>query len=236
MENLAETLAGLADALAADFDIDVLAQVVSGGCADLLGVDAAGLVLTDRRSRPFVAGASNGRVRSLLSFEIRHAAGPCLESYRIGAPVGLSDLVRPGQRWPLLSAAVRSMGFESVHAVPLKLRETTIGVLGLFDDRPGGLTTAAARVAVATADIVTIGLLQRRAVKDRDALAKQLQSALDSRVVIEQAKGILAERLGTDMDTAFMSLRGYARNHNTRLADVAHALVQGQITDIRAVG
>src|SRR4029453_3421720 len=136
------------------------------------------------------------------------------------------DLATAG-RWPRFAAAAAEVGFASVHAVPMRLRAEVIGALNLFDTEPGALDEGKLRIGQALADVATIGLLQQRAIHRRDTLTEQLQTALNSRVLIEQAKGVLAERLHLDMAEAFTLLPSGARSHNRRLSDLAQAIVDG---------
>jgi len=195
---------------------------------DLLGVDAAGVMLADWAGRLRLAAASSERARLLELFEIQHEEGPCLDSFRTGRQVSYVDVRAGSAPWPVFAPKAKSEGFSSVHAVPMRLRHETIGALNLFGQNPVQLPTEDVRVAQAFADIATIAILQERMVKEREVLATQLQTALDSRIVIEQAKGILAERLGFDMDTAFSTLRDAARRNNRRLSEVARDVIDSR--------
>jgi hypothetical protein len=113
----------------------------------------------------------------------------------------------------------------------MRLRDDVIGALNLFRAQPGALDPADLRIGQALADVATIGLLQERSVRRGEIAAEQLQGALNSRIIIEQAKGKLAERLSTDMDHAFALLRDYARNSNQRLTEVARAFVNSATAD-----
>ncbi|PWU59160.1 transcriptional regulator, partial [Micromonospora globispora] len=130
-------------------------------------------------------------------------------------------------RWPRFSAAAAEVGFAAVHALPMRLRSEVIGALNLFDTQPGALDQGKLRIGQALADVATIGLLQHRAIHRRDILTEQLQTALNSRVLIEQAKGVLAERLQVEVGEAFVLLRNGARSHNRRLSDLAQAIIDG---------
>ncbi|HZN76188.1 MAG TPA: GAF and ANTAR domain-containing protein, partial [Micromonosporaceae bacterium] len=143
-----------------------------------------------------------------------------------GQPVSVTDLPSAG-RWPRFTAAAAEVGFAAVHALPMRLRKEVIGALNLFDTNPGALDADKIRIGQAVADVATIGLLQQRAIHRRDLVTEQLQTALNSRVLIEQAKGVLAERLHVDVAEAFTILRGGARSHNRRLSDLAQAIVDG---------
>jgi GAF domain-containing protein len=158
-------------------------------------------------------------------FQLQNDQCPCLECFRTGRPVTAADLTGAAQRWPRFAQAAVQAGFRTVEALPMRLRDQVIGALNLFRAEPGSFDLADLRIAQALADVATIGLLHERNVRRRETVAEQLQAALNSRVVIEQAKGKLAERRGVDMDRAFTMLRDYARSTNQHLTDVAHDFV-----------
>lgn len=157
--------------------------------------------------------------------------GPCLDCVRTGQPVYSTDLVTDARRWPRFAPAAR---FVATHAVPMRLRGTVIGALSLFKAEPNGVDRLSVQLGQALADVATIGMLQQRAIDDNTVLVEQLQTALNSRVVIEQAKGVLSAHSGVDMDHAFAALRGYARSHNLRLSELAFAVANGA-ADLQAI-
>ena len=217
---LAEAFVTLADTLVADYDvIDVLHQLTIE-CVELLRVDAAGLLLSDQRGNLQMAAASTEQARVVELFQLQSDEGPCLDCYRTSRPISAPDL-RDMTDWPRFIAHTLETGYRSVHAVPLRLRNETIGALNLFRTQPGALRPDELRIAQALADVATIGILQERAISRREILAEQLQVALNSRVIIEQAKGVLAERGQLEMERAFQLLRGHARSTQQRLSDVA---------------
>jgi GAF domain-containing protein len=226
---LSETFVELTDTLVADFDVIDFLHVLTGRSATLLDVSAVGLLLADQRGELRVVAASSEAARLLELFQLQNDQGPCLDCFRSGQPVSATDL-GTDQRWPRFAAAAAQAGFAAVQALPMRLREQVIGALNLFRAAPGVFDLADVRVGQALADVATIGLLHERNMRRGDTLNEQLQTALNSRVVIEQAKGKLAERLGLDMDQAFSVLRGYARSRNRRLSDLARALVDGTET------
>jgi transcriptional regulator with GAF, ATPase, and Fis domain len=230
-ELLSDTFVDLADTLVADFDVVDFLHLLADRSVALLAASAAGVVLADPRGELRVAAASSEEAGVIELFQIQNDQGPCLDCFRTGRPVTAADLAGPGQPWPRFAAAATAAGFRSVEALPMRLRDEVIGALNLFRAAPGPLDPADLRIGQALADIATIGLLQERNVRRSETLAEQLQGALNSRVVIEQAKGKLAERLGTDMDHAFAMLRDYARNSNQRLTDVARSFVDSATAD-----
>jgi GAF domain-containing protein len=227
---LAETFVALTDTLVTDFDVADLFHDLAGACVELLEVSAAGLMLVDVSGRLRVMSSSSERSRLLELMEIQNDEGPCLDCHREGAPVLVADLAAQRARWPSFADEAIRVGFRAVYALPMRLRSDTIGALNLFHREPGSITEATLRIGQALADVATIAILQQRAVDAREELSQQLQSALNSRVIIEQAKGVLAERQQTDMSTAFQLLRGHARSTNQRLSEVARAVVVGELS------
>jgi len=231
---LANTFVALADTLVDEYDVVDLMHRLSDECVSLLGAEAAGLLLADQRGSLQVIGASAERSRVLELLQLEADAGPCLDCYRTGRTVIVPDLQDEAHRWPVFSAAASDVGFGSVYALPLRLRAEIIGTLNLFGARNQILDQDALSLAQGMADVATIGILQERAIRHSELVAEQLQSALTSRVVIEQAKGVLAEYSRLDMNVAFERLRVYARNHNRRLSDVASDIVERRL-DIDAL-
>jgi GAF domain-containing protein len=223
---LADVFVEMADTLVDDFDVIDFLHVLTERCVQLLGVSAAGLLLTDQRDTLQVVAASSERTRLLELFQLQTDQGPCVDCFRTGQPVSVADLPSAG-RWPAFTTAAAEVGFAAVHAVPMRLRTEVIGALNLFDTAPGPMDAGKLRIGQALADAATIGLLQQRAIHRRDILTEQLETALHSRVLIEQAKGVLAERLHLDVAEAFILLRGNARSRNRRLSDLAQAVVDG---------
>jgi len=223
---LADVFVEMADTLVDDFDVIDFLHVLTERCVQLLGVSAAGLLLTDQQDRLQVVAASSERTRLLELFQLQTDQGPCVDCFRTGQPVSVTDLPSAG-RWPRFTAAAAEVGFAAVHALPMRLRAEVIGALNLFDTNPGAMDRDKLRIGQALADVATIGLLQQRAIHRRDVLTEQLQTALNSRILIEQAKGVLAERLHVDLADAFTLLRSGARSHNRRLSDLAQAIVDG---------
>jgi transcriptional regulator with GAF, ATPase, and Fis domain len=233
-ERLSRTFVELADTLVAGYDLMEFLQTLTERCVELLEVNAAGLLLADAGSGLQVVAASAEQARLIELFQIQLNEGPCLDSYRAGQAVIVSDIrTEPdAARWPRFAAAAHAAGFAAVHAIPMRLRDEVIGTMNLFSTAPGGLAPAVARAARTLVDVATIGILQERAIHQQELVASQLQVALNSRVVIEQAKGILAERLQTTPDEAFLLLRRYARNHNHPLTQLATDVIHGTAPNV----
>ncbi len=228
-ERLTDVFVELADTLVADFDVIDFLGVLTHRCVDLLGAAAAGILLADRSGQLRVSAASSEPARLVGLFELQNNEGPSLECFATATEVGEADLETALARWPGFAPQALAAGFRSVHAVPLRLRDEVIGALSLFGAAADSVSPEARRLGQAMADVASIGILQERAIRRAEVLAEQLQSALNSRVIIEQAKGVLAERAAIDMDRAFLVLRGYARSNRIRLADLARQVVDGTI-------
>jgi len=224
---VAEAFVELADTLVDDFDVVDFLHQVTVRCAEVLDVSAAGVLLTDQRGALRVVAASTEQTRLLELLQLQDGEGPCPECFHTGRRIAVADLSAATSRWPRFAAEARQIGFVSVYALPMRLRTDVIGALNLFGTEPGALDEDTIRLGQALADVATVGLLQARAIRNRDALAEQLQAALNSRVVIEQAKGVIAERRHLDMDQSFTLLRGTARPSNRRLSDLARAVIDG---------
>lgn len=232
-KHVADVFVEMADTLVDDFDVLDFLNTLAERAVQLLGVSAAGLMVTDERDALQVIAASSERTRLLELFQLQTDEGPCVDCFRTGRPISEPDLPST-DRWPgfaAAAAAAAEVGFGAVHAVPMRLRSEVIGALNLFDVTPGALDEDKIRVGQALADVATIGLLQQRAIRHRDNLSEQLQGALNSRVMIEQAKGVLAERLNVDVEEAFTRMRNEARSGNRRLSDLARAVVDGSMAD-----
>ena len=223
---LSATFVELTDTMVADFDIIDFLHVLTQRSVELLDVSAAGLLLADPRGELRVVAASSEAARGLELFQLQSDQGPCLDCFRSGQPVECTDL-SADPRWPQFAEQAGQAGIAAVQALPMRLRDQVIGALNLFRGTVGAFDPEVVHVGQALADVATISLLHDRSMRRTDTLNEQLQTALNSRVVIEQAKGKLAERLGIDVNQAFTLLRDQARNRNQRLSDLARAFVDG---------
>ena len=228
-EWLAETLVELADTLVEEFDMVDFLSLLARRCVELFGAVEAGLMLADPGGNLRYMASSTERSKILELFELQNEEGPCLDCFRTGEQVVNQRLGEPAERWPRFSAEAEAAGFVSAHALPLRVRGKVIGAINLFHAEDRQLDATDVRLGQAMADIATIGILQERTISQATVLADQLQRALSSRIVLEQAKGKLGERAGIALDEAFSLLRGYSRRHNRRLTDVAAAFVSGEL-------
>ena len=226
---LTRTLVELADTLVDDFDVVDLLTLLADRCVAVLDVSAAGLMLVAPEGDLRVVASSSEEMRLVELFEIQSQEGPCPDCYRTGEPILARDLTEDETRWPKFGPVALKAGFRSVHAVPMRLRRLTIGALNLFRGEAGVLDNADLFAARALADVATIAILQHRASLQAHIVIDQLNHALNSRIVIEQAKGVIAERSQLDMDEAFTWLRHHARDHNLLLVDVARAVIDGTV-------
>jgi GAF domain-containing protein len=223
-EVLAATFLQLADTLVDDFDVVEILTMLSDRCVELLDAAATGIMIADGRGDLKVMAASSEDAKLLELFQTQNQEGPCLDAFRWGVPVVHADLAA-GSPWPRFAALAMGAALPSVHAFPMRVRDYVLGTLNLFMGTPGPLSDADIAVAQALADAATLALLQNAAAQDGQRLIAQLQGALNSRIAIEQAKGAIAERANISTDKAFSRLRGYARDHNIKLTDVATAVV-----------
>ena len=216
----------LADNLVNDFDVLDLLHTLARHCVALLDTAAAGLLLVDEMGHLRLLASSDEQAHLVELFQVEtDEPSPCLDCFHTGRPVTAVDLAEHAGTWPGFVAEAQRRGFHTVHALPMRLRSDTIGALNLFRTEPTPLDDDDLVLAQALADVATIAVLQHRALARRDVLIEQLQGALNSRVVIEQAKGVLADRGRLDVDTAFHLLRRYARTHHQRLSAVAWQVV-----------
>jgi GAF domain-containing protein len=220
----------LADTMVDDYDMVELLDTLVEECKLVLDVAEAGLVLADSDAGLQVMASTSERSSLIESLQLREHEGPCMQCYATGEVVTIHDIRDLGDRWQSFSELALEQGFRSVHAVPLRLRGRTIGALNLFRESVGALNEDDAAIAQALADVATIGIMQERLIREQTVISDQLQRALDARVVIEQAKGVVAQSHRIPVDAAFLRLRNYARSNDVRLVDAASKVVRRQIS------
>ena len=219
-----------ADTIVDEYDVVEFLHRLAARCIDLLDASEAGIMLADRDGTLHYVASSSERMRLIELFELQHDQGPCLDAFRDGVAVSCPLTDAAVERWPHFAPHAREVGFLSVSALPMRLRTEVIGALNLFSTTTTALAEDDQRVAQALADVATIGILQERALNDARVVTSQLEAALESRIVIEQAKGIVAERNHVSIDVAFTALRSYARSHNLLLSQTAHNIINGNLT------
>ncbi|WP_410787206.1 ANTAR domain-containing protein [Kribbella sp. C-35] len=227
---LREVFIELSDTLVDDFDVIEFLDRLAARCSELLGVSACGILLADHHGALNLVAASTEQARLIELIQLQNLEGPCFDAYSTGRPVQHPDLRTARDRWPRFTAAAVSTGYLSVQALPMRLRDTVLGAVALFSPATGELDADTITLGQALADAATIGIVHQRAMARQEIVTEQLQTALDSRIVIEQAKGFLSHSLDIDVDEAFALMRSYARANNRRLTDVAKDVVQARLT------
>ncbi|MHB8439644.1 MAG: GAF and ANTAR domain-containing protein [Acidimicrobiales bacterium] len=230
-QELMHSFVELADTLVDEFDVVDLLTRLSERCVALLGVSAAGVMLASPGRDLRLVASSSEAMRVVETFELQAQEGPCLDAFRTGQEVEHENLVTGAGRWPRLATVAVQAGFQSASALPMRVRDHVIGALNLFSTKVVRMSEEERLIARAFADLASISVVQHRASAEARLLNEQLTYALRSRVLIEQAKGVIFERLGIDMEEAFSRMRAYARNHNLLLTDVARAAIDGSLDD-----
>jgi GAF domain-containing protein len=225
IERLSDILVVVADTLVADFDLIDFLHLVAVHAGEVSEGAVVGLVLADEHGRLHYVGASHESARALELIQIQELEGPCLDCFTTGEAVVNLDLAEAGERWPTFAPAAAQHGIRSVHAFPMRLRERVLGALNVFGTESASLAPAEARVIQALADVASIGLVQEQAIARAELVNEQLQAALNSRIVIEQAKGAVARSMGVSIDEAFDLIRERARHDRAPLTAFAHELV-----------
>ncbi|MER7247793.1 GAF and ANTAR domain-containing protein [Kribbella sp. NPDC000426] len=220
----------LSDTLVADFDIIDFLDRLAANCTELLDVSACGILLVDHQGALNLVAASTEQARLIELVQLQNLEGPCLDAFNTGRAVEYADLHDGDSPWPSFTAAAVASGYRSVQALPMRLRDTTLGAVNLLNRNTGPLSEDTIVLGQALADAATIGIVHQRAMARQEVVTEQLQSALNSRILIEQAKGYLSHSLSLGVDEAFGVLRSYARSTNRRLTDVATDVVEGRIT------
>jgi GAF domain-containing protein len=225
-QRVAEVFVEVSDTLVDDFDLVDFLHMLTVRTAELAGASVVGVVLADPHGHLHFMAASQEDAKLLELFQLQNDEGPCLDAFHTAAPVVNTDLRDASARWPRFAPHATTAGFRSVHAFPLRLRSQAIGALNVFGADDGShIRDADIPIVQALADVATIALIQERAVSRGGVLTEQLEAALNSRVVIEQAKGAIAQAHGVTVDAAFTIIREYARANNRRLGDIAHLIV-----------
>ncbi|MBF4616319.1 ANTAR domain-containing protein [Curtobacterium sp. VKM Ac-1376] len=228
-QQLVETFVTLTDTLVTDYDLVDLLQSLVDNATDLFHASAAGILLTNQWQELEVIASTSERSSFIGLMQLETGEGPCVEAFTTGQTVSVENPAEMRHRWPRFADASEQLGYASVHSVPLRLRDTTLGSMNLFRETAGTLNTEDAIAVRALTDVATISTLQHRTDEHADLVQNQLEHALESRIVIEQAKGFLSHTHQIDLDTAFTLLRSYARSHQTRIADAARDVVDRRV-------
>ncbi|MEV6268817.1 GAF and ANTAR domain-containing protein [Kribbella sp. NPDC051936] len=225
-----EVFIELSDTLVADFDIIEFLDRLADRCSELLDLSACGILLVDHLGVLNLVAASSEEARLIELGQLQNLEGPGLDAFKTGQPAQYADLHDGSSPWPEFTTAAVDAGYSSVQALPMRLRDTTLGAVSLFREHAGRLTADTIVLGQALADAATIGIVHQRALARQEIITEQLQTALTSRILIEQAKGFLSHRLSVGVDEAFDVLRTYARSTNRRLTEVAADVVEGRIS------
>ncbi len=229
-QRLTQVFVELADTLVDEFDALDFLSTLTERSVELLGADAAGVMLVDLRGGTQVVASTSDTVKLLELFELQNDEGPCLDCLQSGRPVVNVGSAEAAARWPRFTHAAADVGFQAAHALPLRLRDSVVGAMNLFYTGSTDLDDGDIALGQALADVATIGLLQERAVRESSLIAEQLQTALNSRILVEQAKGVLMASAGVDVDQAFRLMREFSRRTNQPLRHVAGAVIAREIT------
>jgi GAF domain-containing protein len=228
-ERIVETFVELADTMVDHFDVIEFLHRLVERSLELMDCVEVGLLLANAAGTLQVMASSSERSEALELLQSRNDEGPCFECYRSSRLVFSEELASDTDRWPTFAPAAVQRGINSVHAIPMRVHGRTIGALNLFRAETGRLAERDVPLGQGMADIAAVALIQERAMRETRGVVQQLQGALNSRVLIEQAKGVLAERGRVSVDAAFASIRGYARDHNSRLSDVARDVIDRRL-------
>jgi GAF domain-containing protein len=223
---LADAFVLLADSLRAGHDVIDTMDILVQASVHFTSATQAGILLTDSAGVLHVVASSNERTSDVEEAQLGFDEGPCIDCIQSGEPVEVSDLSAETDRWPQFVKLARSQGFGAVHASPLHLRGQTFGAMNLFSVGPDSFTDRDAALAMALTQVATISLVQQQTIQNQGTVNDQLQQALESRILIEQAKGVLAQRHGVPIDAAFSLLRTYARTSSSKLHDIADLVVR----------
>ena len=229
-QRLLQTFASLADTLVEGYDVVELLQLLVDSCMELLDTTAAAILLADATGELDVIVSTSEASRLVELIQLSAEAGPCVESFRTGSVVSVPDIAHSPERWARFREGALVQGFTSVHAIPMRLRNTRIGTLNLLRDTIGELEPEDQIAAQAFADVATIGILHERSIRESSILTEQLEHALKSRIVIEQAKGVVAHTRGVPIEDAFTLIREYSRSHRVGISQVAAQLVDRSLT------
>jgi len=228
-KDLLDVFVLLADSLRTGHDIIDTMDILVQSSTTFTSAVEAGLMLADAGGTLHVVASTSERVAEVEEAQLGLHEGPCLVSFRTALPVEVPDIAASRSRWPDFAAVAESRGFLAAHAVPLRHRTTTLGGINLFGDRLGALSDRDATLVEAMAQMATISVIQHQIAAKQATVNDQLQNALESRMLIEQAKGVLSQLHTVQVDDAFRMMRTYARSTGTKLRDVAENVVRRRL-------
>ncbi|GAB3607575.1 GAF and ANTAR domain-containing protein [Conyzicola nivalis] len=228
-EKINEAFVAMSDALMNDYDIVDLLSTLLNDCTDILGIEAGGILLVDPAGDLELVASTSEEAAVVETMIIAAGAGPCIDCFDTAAPVAVADIDTVAEKWPKFHRTALDQGFRSTYAVPMRLKSEVVGVMNLLSADLGPLSEKDGKIAQALADIAVLGILHERNFRNPFVIKEQLHLALDTRILIEQAKGVLAQGEGLSMAAAFNTLRAYARRNGMTLRSVADGAVRRTI-------
>ena len=229
-ETLLDSLERFAAALTSGYGIGDVLHNLTEEMAEVLDLSGAGVTLVHDGQQRFVTAAVEA-IATLERVQETWQKGPCIDAVASAAPVAVPDLAAEdaGSRWPDYTIAAKTAVIQAVAGIPMLAEGAAIGAINLYDSQPRNWSPEDLRVATIFASIATGYLAHASSARQQQRTAEQLQQALNTRLIIEQAKGVLATQQETTVDEAFERLRKYAREHNARIHDVSRAVVKGDL-------
>jgi GAF domain-containing protein len=219
-----QTLSRFAVVLPVRYDLEAALSELTESVTAVLGLCGSGVTMAEEGHLRFVTAVSQAS-RELERNQEEQQAGPCREAYETGVVVRVTDVRKESARWPEFSATATRLSVAGVAGIPMRLADQIIGALNLYSPEPREWSDVDIAVAGVLADVATSYVVNASKLRQQEQLSEQLQEALESRVVIEQAKGITAYKNAVTIDQAYQLMRRHARNNNASLRLVAEAIV-----------
>lgn len=224
-QRINEAFVKVAGTLMDQYDVVDLLSALVEECTDLLDIQAGGLLIANNLGELELIASTSEEAEFVEVMQLAAGAGPCVDCFHTGEQVSVDNIDASGDRWPEFRKAAMRKGFQAIHATPMRIRGKIIGSLNLLGTTPRHLSDRDAKLAQALADVAVIGILQERSLRDVNFVNEQLQLALDTRILVEQAKGVLAQMEKLDMDAAFTVLRAYSRANGISLRITAQNVI-----------
>ncbi|MGW0903191.1 ANTAR domain-containing protein [Streptomyces sp. NPDC002853] len=229
-QHIARTFVELADTLVEDFDVIDFLHQMTVRCQELLDVTDAAVFLAHPNLNLHSPAPCDPSPALQDVVDAACRQGPAVDAHRTTRPVASLRLVDAAARWPQFTPHLLNAGYTLATALPMRLRQDNIGSLLLLHTGDRALNPDDLALAQALADAATIGLIQARTIRQQHTVNEQLHGALQSRIIIEQAKGVLAARSNVTLNQAFDVLRRYARQHRILLSRVARDVIESGLT------
>ena len=229
-ERINDAFVRVAGTLVDDYDVLDLLSTLMNTCTDLLDVQAGGILLADSTGQLELVASTSEEAEIVEIMIVAAGAGPCIDCFNTGTVVSVADIDADAGQWPRFRKTALDQGFRATHATPLRLHGEVVGAMNLLSTDVGALSSRDAKLAQALADVATVGILHERSLRQPEMVAAQLHLALDTRILVEQAKGVLAQIRSCTMTEAFTTLRDYARAHDVTLRVAAEGVVNRTIS------